>query len=261
MGVQQEDEGSSSAPSAPSAPPAEQVMEETAVPAPAPAPAPVAGAEVGESVPPAPVGGSGEVLASKFGVVITQIGSTVTKEMVTDFVEFCGEVGQVVMQPDPQTEFKQMATVSFASPDEVDTALMLTGAILGDGPVTISKMQIVNTEPDKYDKVMASAKSVSERVQAIIKAGYIKGEALTATLKVKAQEADEKYKISERAKEGGGGISQKAKVIAATASSVGSQVVAKVNNKKEISEEERQQYQQAGSRSWDQQQLSSQPQW
>ena len=229
MGVQHDEDASASAPSAP---PAEQVMQGTAlepvqqetpeVPSPE-VPAPASEPTSGQ------VSSSDAVISGRFGIVITDIGLAVTREMVEEFVEFCGEVGQIVMQNDPQCEGKQMAIVSFDTADDVDTALLLTGAILGDSTVTISKMKIVNTGPDQYDKVVAGARSVSERVQAIIKAGYIKGEALTSTLKVKAQEVDEKYNIRERAKEGGGGITEKAKVLAATASSVGMHLVSNHN--------------------------------
>eukprot|EP00659_Diplonema_papillatum_P019481 gene19481-30022_t len=110
---------------APSAPPAE------AAPAP-PAVAPlVPGEELDEqklSMAAQPLATEAEVSspdviyvqANSCSVAVTELSSNVTKEMLTDFLTFCGEVTSIVIKPDSQQPGKHLAVVSFSDAAAVD---------------------------------------------------------------------------------------------------------------------------------------------
>eukprot|EP01064_Diplonema_japonicum_P015911 TRINITY_DN23965_c0_g1_i1.p1 TRINITY_DN23965_c0_g1~~TRINITY_DN23965_c0_g1_i1.p1 ORF type:complete len:249 (+),score=69.52 TRINITY_DN23965_c0_g1_i1:37-783(+) len=244
-------------PDQPVAPPAPIVPEPVAVagePEPETAPvseAPVVAAAPQPVVAPSAVGRS---------VAVTGLSQNVTPAMVEEFMLFCGEVEKVEIKPDSSAQHCFLAIVIFADATSVEDALILTGAVVGDSTVTISNLDIVNSDPDAYDVVAEKATKASDMVQKVIKAGYINGTALAGEIKAKAVALDEKHKIVDKTKEAD--IPGKAKAVAGAVGSYGVAVKDKITGKpRDYTEEEKQEFINAGSRQWTQNTASTQPQW
>eukprot|EP01065_Artemidia_motanka_P046750 TRINITY_DN7162_c0_g1_i1.p1 TRINITY_DN7162_c0_g1~~TRINITY_DN7162_c0_g1_i1.p1 ORF type:complete len:262 (+),score=62.71 TRINITY_DN7162_c0_g1_i1:60-845(+) len=218
-------------------------------------------------------------------VAVSGLSAEVTQSDLEDFFVFCGDVSHVVLKPGS-------AVVVFADPGSVETALMLTGAVVRDSVVTVAPVRVVEQGSGAaVDRAAESARSATDVLGNMIQAGYVQGATLITTLRKRAEELDEKHGIRQRAAgavsgvtaglsspstegsrdagAGGGGGSGAAaagavRTIVDGAKAVGGAVVGGVKGRMQGPQPPQQavdDYTAAGARQWNQGALASQPQW
>jgi len=125
-------------------------------------------------------------------VKVTNVSPATTQQKLCEFFAICGFVRSVTIDPSTCS-----AVVMFESPDAGETAVMLTGAIIVDSEVIITLESVhprpIGGEappPTLSEEAKSDSRSALEVVNAAIAAGYLKGEALVATVREKAKQVD-----------------------------------------------------------------------
>ncbi|GAQ79154.1 hypothetical protein KFL_000250310 [Klebsormidium nitens] len=145
-------------------------------------------------------------------VKVTSVSLQATESLIAEFFSFSGDIESVRLSKD--TEDTQQALVIFKDAKSVETALLLTGAVIVDKPVDIEAVDLpadypvgkapAAATPDSHE---AGTKPQSEaavreddKSQGIISTMLARGYILAADTMNKARAVDEKYQGSSTVK-------------------------------------------------------------
>jgi hypothetical protein len=70
-------------------------------------------------------------------VNVTNISANATEKVLTDFFAFCGDITSLELTADPANAPQQRAVVTFADASALQTALLLTNALIVDAPIHV----------------------------------------------------------------------------------------------------------------------------
>lgn len=131
-------------------------------------------------------------------IKVSNISLSATAKEIQEFFSFSGNIQYVEMQR--ETETTQLAYVTFEESKGTDTAMLLTGATIGDLPVSITQVEnyqfppnaVLNTEP-------TSAGSAVHKAEDVVSTMLSKGFSLGKDALSKAKAFDEKHQLTSTA--------------------------------------------------------------
>eukprot|EP00906_Rhabdomonas_costata_P013379 RCo019236 len=150
-------------------------------------------------------------------VLVSNIPLGADRQQLEALFEFCGEISSIELASDESGD-SQVARVVFFDTDASSTAVLLSGALIGqraiqvsaaDGaapgpqdsaPRSSSPSHLAAEQPQTFTPV-APRRTASDAVANAVVAGYFKGEQLIKDLQRKAREMDEKHSLSQKAKD------------------------------------------------------------
>lgn len=110
-------------------------------------------------------------------VSVAGIAPTVSEEELRNFFSYCGEIVTVLVNAVANT-----AVVTFSTPDGAETATLLSGAVVGTSPVTVTRSASSGgLAASSIDSAAALA-----FVEGMVSRGLVTGEALIAQLRAQA---------------------------------------------------------------------------
>jgi hypothetical protein len=127
-------------------------------------------------------------------ICVTGLHASCKDSDLIEFFSYCGKVVRVMWVEEAPV---RTAEITFATPDAVGTAELLSGATIahGEGPVTIKAV-----DPSEGHQPRSSTRAVVDRIQA---GGLLKGSvSFMEALLRKAGEIDEKLGFSDAVKRG-----------------------------------------------------------
>eukprot|EP00906_Rhabdomonas_costata_P013378 RCo019235 len=150
-------------------------------------------------------------------VLVSNIPLGADRQQLEALFEFCGEISSIELASDESGD-SQVARVVFFDTDASSTAVLLSGALIGqraiqvsaaDGaapgpqdsaPRSSSPSHLAAEQPQTFTPV-APRRTASDAVANAVVAGYFKGVEMIGDLRRQAKEFDEKHQISQRAAE------------------------------------------------------------
>ena len=116
-------------------------------------------------------------------VLVTGLSPSASEEQLKQFLSYCGEITRIHVE---NSETGRQATVTFASKESVDTAVLVSGAVVVDRPVTIVALESVN---------QTTTKDALAFIETIVSKGVVTGESFINSLKVKARALDQNHEV------------------------------------------------------------------
>ncbi|XP_019171250.1 PREDICTED: binding partner of ACD11 1-like [Ipomoea nil] len=158
----------------------------------------------GEDTPPAP-NPENETNASKPNTVkVTNVSVVALEEDVKEFFSFSGEIHFVELQRDSETT--QIAYVTFNDPQGVDTALLLSGAVISNLSVSIAPADNYELPPHAPPlNAPSAAEKAGDVASTVLAKGFIFGK---DALK-KAKSFDERHQLTSNASAAAASIDRK----------------------------------------------------
>eukprot|EP00897_Mesotaenium_endlicherianum_P000788 jgi/Mesen1/1070/ME000123S00241 len=150
-------------------------------------------------------------------VKVTDLSENAAEKDLWEFFAFSGDIKSVELKPAPETS-SQVAYITFLEEKALDTALLLTGAVIVDKPVHVEPAMgytppenVVNsssTAPASAAKptVAGAARTAQSTMTDLLAKGYILGKDAMA----KAKDYDEKHALSKTASQQYATLSEKA---------------------------------------------------
>ena len=117
-------------------------------------------------------------------VLVTGLSPSASEEQLRQFLSYCGDISRISIQDDP--EKGRQATVQFVNRESVDTAVLVSGAVVVDRPVTIVALEDVNR---------TSTQEAMAFIETIVSKGVVTGDAFITSIKKKAQEFDKEHGV------------------------------------------------------------------
>jgi hypothetical protein len=133
--------------------------------------------------------------APAHSVFVTNISAQATEKTLTDFFSFCGDLESAIqLTPDPANEGTQKGVVTFKDDGAVQTALLLTNAMIVDRPIHVTSAsgegEGAAVEPTE-DQVREGEPSKTSVLAKMFAAGFVLGDDARA----KARAYDEKHSV------------------------------------------------------------------
>eukprot|EP01012_Entosiphon_sulcatum_P032385 TRINITY_DN4119_c0_g1_i1.p1 TRINITY_DN4119_c0_g1~~TRINITY_DN4119_c0_g1_i1.p1 ORF type:complete len:347 (-),score=65.19 TRINITY_DN4119_c0_g1_i1:92-1132(-) len=183
-------------------------------------------------------------MAAERSIVVSHISPVAEAKHLDEFFAFCGSVESITFTGQTAPDGTKVAVVTFTDSDAVQTALLLSDAIIVDSPIQIapatSETPAADTgapgevgtravlpsppaaapsqlpsPPSGPAAEQAPKKTAEEVVAGIVIAGYFKGEQIIREVRRRAQEFDEKHHVKAKTTTALSPALDKAKVTAA----------------------------------------------
>jgi hypothetical protein len=117
-------------------------------------------------------------------VRLTTLSPNATEDDIRNFLGYCGDIARVVFEDSPTDG--RAAVVTFKDDEAPGTAVLLTGAILVDRPVTITALESADR---------TSTQDALAFIEEVVSKGVVTGEAIISTMKAKALALDREHGV------------------------------------------------------------------
>lgn len=130
-------------------------------------------------------------------IKVSNISLSASKRVITEFFSFSGDIEYVEMQS--ESEWSQLAYVTFKDSQGADTAALLSGATIVDRSVVITPVENYQLPPEAYEQLSGEKSSKTEsavrKAENVVSSMLAKGFVLSKDALNLARSFDERHNI------------------------------------------------------------------